>query len=167
MFLDGAFMVSDMKTKGWFELPKLSGLRWMQDDTVRSPVLIEEQGKPVAVLSLGHPHIDISESRVSGMPRYTISVRLDGNVVDWIRPIGEERLKQLAERRVEKEIKETFLAGVAAGAYIYQLEYHTYRNCHSSWKKLREEGAFPLGSESLQDVRVSILVRHAGLKKAK
>ncbi|TNJ56711.1 Ger(x)C family spore germination protein [Paenibacillus hemerocallicola] len=167
MVLDGAFMISRMESKGWIERTKLSGLRWVTEETVRSPILLEEQGKPLAVISLGHPKIDISESEVEGKPRYTISVKMDGNVMDWIKYVEEGKLKQIAERQLKREIEETYRNGIAIGADVYQLEYHTYRNRTSSWKHLRDKGAFPLSGESLEDVRVSILIRHTGMKKAK
>jgi Zn-dependent M32 family carboxypeptidase len=92
---------------------------------------------------------------------------MDGNVIDWIKSVEEGNLKQIAERQLKREIEETYRNGIAIGADVYQLEYHTYRNRTSSWKHLRDKGAFPLSGESLEDVRVSILIRHTGMKKAK
>ena len=81
--INGVFAISKGVSNGLFTNDKLTGLRWLEADTKRSHIPITNQnGELAGVAVLSNPKISVKLNIVNGMPKYRVSVKLSGNVVE-------------------------------------------------------------------------------------
>ncbi|MEF3310436.1 Ger(x)C family spore germination protein [Paenibacillus sp. GYB004] len=165
MYIDGVFAIHREKLLGWLDNDRLSGLRWMTSQTSRTPLLIEEEGELLAVLSMEDPRIHVNDYKENGRYFYKIKLSIEANLVEQVASSDEEKLKEIAEKLIREEIERTFRSGIAMKADLYQLEYYTYKSHYKDWKRMGAKG-FPLRKDSITDVEVSVRIRHAGMIRA-
>ena len=81
--INGVFAISKGVSNGLFTNDKLTGLRWLEADTKRLYIPITNQnGELAGVAVLSNPKISVKLNIVNGMPKYRVSVKLSGNVVE-------------------------------------------------------------------------------------
>lgn len=164
MYVDGVFAIRQEKLLGQLDNARLPGLRWMTTQTSRTPLLVEEEGKLLAVLSMSDPRVQVKDYKENGRYFYTIKLSVEANLIEQVTPEDEEKLKQIAEGLIREEIESTFRRGVAIKADLYQLEYHTYKSHYKDWKQMKPKG-FPLRKDSITDIEVSVRIRHTGMTR--
>ncbi|KIL38370.1 hypothetical protein SD70_26925 [Gordoniibacillus kamchatkensis] len=161
--LDGAFVIHEQKLQGWLDIEHLQGLRWLTSETIRSPLKITKDGKTVGVLSLEHPKFRITEKLDGGPPSYSILVKLSGNIVELLEQTDESLLQKLAEKKVEEEIRSTFINALTIESDIYHLEYDTYLNHYGIWKRIFQQQGLGITKTSLKEINVKIQLNHSGM----
>lgn len=163
--MDGVFVFQDGKYQGRLTKESISGLRWVEPKTQRSPLIIGSGRKPQVVLSLEKPNVKIIP-QIKGMRvEYTVDVKLSGNVSEIIQPMSERLMEKRAAEQVQKEIKQTFKEGLKIHSDLLQLEHTMYRRKNKDWKKIYSEGGFKQSMESLQEIKVSVKLNNAGKLK--
>ena len=162
--IDGAYVLHGDEWKGWFSIQDLHGLRWVQKDSVRTPLEVRQGDKVIAVLSLDRPKASVKVSFEQGKPYYRIKIKVDGNVVEQYGNHNETRLLRLAEEVLESEVTRTFERTVEANADVYQLEYVTYRHDYRRWKKWRNSGGEFARPDALREVTADIRIEHHGMQ---
>ncbi|MCS7461267.1 Ger(x)C family spore germination protein [Paenibacillus doosanensis] len=162
---DGAYVLSKKKTKGKLNLEDLEGLRWLEEKTVRTPLVVKDGDKTIGVVSLEKPKPVIRVLSASGHPRYELTVSLHGNIVELLRQTKEADFLAKAEQTVREEIRSTFEKGLSMNTDLLQLEYALYLARYKDWVKLSDEGALGLDKDSLERINVHILIEHSGMLK--
>jgi Ger(x)C family germination protein len=163
--IDGSFLFQDQKYRGWMSLEDIPGLRWMLEQTQRTPIMIRTGGKPAVGLDIDNPKIRIRPRVQGGKVAYSVEVKLKGSVSEVIEPIPEPLLKRKVEEYVENEIRQSFEKGLAIGVDLLHLEHTLYQKNNRLWKRIRVPGETNVTPDSLRDVRVRFNLEHSGKLK--
>lgn len=165
LMINGIFAISEMVSKGFFSNDKLTGLRWMETDTKRSPVMItNNNGDYAGIVVLSNPKIRKKLNIVNGMPQFRINVKLEGNVVEALNDMNKTELEEQAAAEVREDIISTFKNGIASKTDLYSLEHVLFKKDTRLWKKIHQTSAKPMDAGSLETVHVEVHLDHAGMK---
>ena len=163
--INGVFAISKGVSKGLFTNDKLSGLRWLETSTKRSPLPItSKNGEYAGVVVLTNPKVRKKLDIVNGMPQYRVHVNLHGNVVEALNDMNKTQLEQLVASEVRDEILTTFKNGVNVDTDLYSLEHVLFKKDTRLWKKINKSAAQPIEPDSLVTVDVEVHLDHAGMK---
>lgn len=164
--INGLFAFQGERYRGWLGLKDLRGLRWVEPNTKRSPLLLVSQGKKVATVSLETPKVRLSPMPTQdGKASFKLRVKLTGHIIESMERWPQKDLERLAEQLVASEIKETYAHGLGINADLLQLEHSMYRKRNREWKRWKTEGEGRLNPDSLAEVEVKVRLRHAGKLK--
>lgn len=163
--VDGCYSFQNSQYRGWLEVKKVFGLRWVQRQTNRSPLLIEKDGKPQVAISLERPRSKIHPRFQDGKVTYSLDVKLDGYISEVLDSIPEQELQRRAEEKVRQEIQRTYDEGLKIGADLIGLEHVLYRKHNRKWKQLNNQDAAKVNSSSLRQIEVKIHLKHSGKLK--
>ncbi|MGI2298158.1 Ger(x)C family spore germination protein [Paenibacillus sp. GXUN7292] len=163
IIINGVFAIQNQSLKGWFGRESLNGSRWMETETIRSPLSIKENGKINTVISMGKPDIDIKFQNSKDQPRFSITININGNIIESIDSLSESELVEKAQKQIEKEVRSTYEAGLKKNADLYSLKHVLYRKHHFTWKQLRAKDQILLSQDSLQNIYVNVKLTHSGM----
>lgn len=165
LVINGVFPISKGVSKGLFTNDKLTGLRWLEADTKRSHIpVINNSGVLTGVVVLSNPKIQKKLYVVNGMPKYRVSVRLNGNVVEALDDMNKRDMEIQVAKEVREEILATFKNGVTSKADVYSLEHVLFKKNPRLWKKINQLYAQPIDGDALETVQVEVHLDHAGMK---
>ncbi|WP_259445288.1 Ger(x)C family spore germination protein [Paenibacillus lautus] len=163
--INGVFAISKGVSNGLFTNDKLTGLRWLEADTKRSHIPITNQnGELAGVAVLSNPKISVKINIVNGMPKYRVSVKLSGNVVEALDDMNKTDFELQAAKGVREEILTTFKNGAASKTDLFSLEHVLFRRNTRLWKKVNQSSAQAIDPSALETVHVEIHLDHAGMK---
>ncbi|MGC6588795.1 Ger(x)C family spore germination protein [Paenibacillus sp. Dod16] len=163
--VNGVFAISKGVSNGLFTNDKLTGLRWLEADTKRSHIPITNQnGELAGVAVLSNPKISVKLNIVNGMPKYRVSVKLSGNVVEALDDMNKTDIELQAAKGVREEILTTFKNGAASKTDLFSLEHVLFRRDTRLWKKINQSSAQAIDTSALETVHVEIHLDHAGMK---
>jgi Ger(x)C family germination protein len=163
--IDGAFLFQDEQYQGFLDLPSIPGLRWVEEKTQRSPLLVRVDGKPVAGIVLENPHVKIIPRIRDGQATFRVEIQISGYIDELLEPLTESALEQKAESIIQTDIRKTFEEGLKIQADLLHLEHTLYRKQNREWKKLRKQQAFILKPDSLEKIAVNVNLEHSGKLK--
>ncbi|MFC5452770.1 Ger(x)C family spore germination protein [Paenibacillus aestuarii] len=164
--ISGAFIIHNDVYKGWLDNAQLRGLRWMNTRTKRSPIVIRDDGKAIATVSLEKPHVQVnSRSGKDQKPKYSIRVQLIGNIVDLYKPITEKTIQQKTEAAVENELRLTYKESLNIRADVFQLEYYLYKDHYPQWQAQNQQHLLRLDEDSLVDIQVHVDILNTGMTR--
>lgn len=162
--IDGAYVLQRDRLQGWFSMEQLHGLRWVQNDTVRTPLEEYDDGELVAVVSFDQPKAKVTVSFEDGEPYYSIRIKTKANVIEQRSEHTEAEIVRLAEERIVEEVKKTFEITAEAGVDVYQLEYETYLHHYRAWKRRKEEDRAFARPDALREVTADVQIIHHGMQ---
>jgi spore germination protein KC len=162
--IDGIYIWHNGKYLDRLDEKQLMGLRWVEPETYRSPLLIRTDGDVSAALSLERPQLTITPTIQEDGIHFDLEVSLTGDIIQIVHAMPESIMEQQAAKQVRTEIEETFEQGLKVNADLLQLEYALYRQNNKQWKQLRDQGKLSLKSFSL-DIEVSVNLTTAGKLK--
>lgn len=163
--INGVYAISKEKLNGFFTNDKLTGLRWMETDTKRSPVMItNKNGDYAGIVVLSNPKIRKKLNIVNGKPQYSIYVKLNGNVVEALDDMIKTEMEKQAATEVQEEILSTFKNGIASKTDLYSLEHVLFKKDTRLWKKIHQSSSQLMDPGSLEKVHVEVHLNHAGMK---
>ncbi|MFB9275855.1 Ger(x)C family spore germination protein [Cohnella cellulosilytica] len=163
-FIDGAFTVSEGKYSGPLGNKQLTGLRWTDKNTYRSPLVVEKNGEAAAVLSLENPQIKWSVAFADGLPKYRLRVTMNGNVTETLNDISRDEIVNWAAEKVRSEIVDTYRAGIRRQIDVYNLNHLLFKRHPKRWSRFKSEERPVLNEDSLDRVDVHIHLNHAGMR---
>ncbi len=161
--MNGVFAIQNQSLKGWFNWNSLIGLRWMEPQTIRTPLSIKEGNSIKSVISMGKPTIDIKVINRSTPPVYEIKIAVNGNLVENVDSLTDEEMVEEAKKQIEHEIRSTYEAGLKKGVDLYSLEHMLFKKHYFSWKKLNAHEQLLLTPDSLQQINVQAKLIHSGM----
>lgn len=162
--VDGVFTIVKDSMGSIMTNDKLNGLRWVQTNTKRSPVLIMKDEEYAGVVVLQSPNIRKELKIVDGEPKYELHVKLDGNVVEALVDFTKSDYEREAAKIVRQEIIDTFRNGLKAKTDIYSLEHILFKQESGLWKKLKQTSPLIIDEDSLAVVQVDVHLDHVGMK---
>jgi len=165
LVINGVYAISEGVSKGLFANDKLTGVRWLETRTNRSPVPItNKHGEYAGVVVLTNPKVRKKLDIVNGMPQYRVHVKLHGNVVEALDDMNKTQLEKLVAAEVRDEILATYKNGVVVNTDLYSLEHVLFKKDSRLWKKIKQTSVKPIEPDSLATVHVEVHLDHAGMK---
>ncbi|WP_168119606.1 Ger(x)C family spore germination protein [Paenibacillus sp. HB172176] len=165
MFVNGAFLLNDKRMKGWMPLKDLIGLRWTQQKTERTPLLVRKPGsEEYTIISIKNIDVHKHAAKKGSRPRYSIDIDLAGVILEVHGDFSIADIQKLAEARVEQEVRLTYGKGLALQTDIYSLRHEFYKKYPREWLK-GAPGDFAISSDSLETVHVTFELKELGLNK--
>lgn len=166
--INGGYALIKGKVEHWFSEDELRGLRWLNEKTVQTPLPVEDNNLPVAMVMLRKPKIKLDIRERSGKQVININVGINGDVRELIEPVEFERLNQLVKDKVADEIRSTFRKCQDEKVDAYAFEQVFYRKHLRQWKNMKQEDSGPLINRmELGDLKVDVSIRHSQMFKYK
>ncbi len=164
MYIDGAYVIEEGKLLGKLENNKLLGLRWLDKNTTRSPIVITSHGEDAAVVSLGSPSVRLSLSFNNGTPNYHFHIKLNGDIIETLDELTRSEIESKAEDVVRNEVMNTFRNGLEIKSDIYSLEHLLFRQKPTAWKQLKRTHDLLLNESSISSITVKVNINQTGMK---
>mgnify|MGYP001258069542 CR=1 FL=1 len=146
---NGVFTFHDSQYNGDFIVPELMGLRFVTEQTERTPLVVRDDETIYTEIAMRNPKVKITPLVQGDRVTFRLETSLDGNVVEVIQELPETEIEKLAEEHVYEEIMSTFEKSIAKGVDIYQLEHALYHQKTNDWKRLAKDGHFQIERDSL------------------
>ncbi|MCY9694948.1 Ger(x)C family spore germination protein [Paenibacillus alginolyticus] len=162
---DGVCAMQSKKLMGCFKIDEIMGLRWMEKETVRTPLILQIDQKPIAMMVVQKIKPSIEPKISNGKLTFHIKVKAQGSVTEQEKPTTEKELKELAAKEIRKQIQKTYLIGLKSDADLLGLSNSLYRSNPKEWHRLEKDGVLPLKPESLGEINVDIGISDVGIAK--
>lgn len=164
--LNGVYVITKGKSAGFIDSKQMNGIRFTSFNRkmYKYPLSLTMPDGTKAVLNIidakSNSRFDITSSR----PLIRMKVKARANVVETA-PNSEttaEIIKKLALKKIEHEIRNTFLEAQRKGLDVYGLEETLYRKHHAGWKQLKAASATPVITRlNLDRVEIDLKVVHS------
>lgn len=152
--LNGQFIMSGYRYKGWIRHSEANLGRWTYRDYKQSIITIKQDLKPAATLVVKRSDYDIQTNGVHGRPRFELSLSLSGSLFQKQQDISLDKIEKLAEQTVEKELREFYNKGLELHADFLQLGSHLFKSNPKKWREHSVNGSLPLKPTTLEKVNV-------------
>ncbi|MCY9666252.1 Ger(x)C family spore germination protein [Paenibacillus alginolyticus] len=162
---DGVCAMQSKKLMGCFKIDEIMGLRWMEKETVRTPLILQIDQKPIAMMVVQKIKPSIEPKISNGKLTFHIKVKAQGSVTEQEKPTTEKELKELAAKEIRKQIQKTYLIGLKSDADLLGFSNSLYRSNPKEWHRLEKDGVLPLKPESLGEINVDIGISDVGIAK--
>ncbi|MEC1524563.1 Ger(x)C family spore germination protein [Neobacillus niacini] len=161
--LNGAFFLHDNKYKGYFELEKLKGMRWLDPETIRASILLPNKNNPEFIAVLEDQMVKIQPVKQHGDFRFTILYLANGIVSNRMKnnTINVDAMEEFVKKGIISEIRQLYQLGLKHDIDFLNLEHQLYRKFNSDWKKQKDQDTL-LSENSIKTVEVHITLEHAG-----
>lgn len=154
---DGVFSFYEMNYNGYFDTPDIMGLRFVIEETDRTPLVVRDGADIYTQIALRNPKVKITPLMKGDRITFRLETSLDGIVMEVIEPMTEQQIEKLAEEHVYEEIMSTYEKALEKKVDLYQLEHVLYRKNNKEWKRVKEMGGLKLDKDSL-DLHVEVNV---------
>ncbi|WP_158282189.1 Ger(x)C family spore germination protein [Salipaludibacillus keqinensis] len=148
--------------RGTLQGGDMYGLRWMQEETQRTPVQIKKEDESFAVVMMKNPEHKITSTIENGQVFFTIEVKVSGGILEMDKQQSLDFIKKEATKTIENEIRMTYEKGLENKADIYHFSNELFKKDPKAWHKLTEEEELSLTKESLKDINVQAEIIHSG-----
>ncbi|CAN7465022.1 Ger(x)C family spore germination protein [Paenibacillus sp. LjRoot56] len=162
---DGICAIQNKKLTGCFKLDDIKGLRWMEKKTVRTPLMLQIDQEPIAMMIMSKIKPSIEPKLSDGKLTFQINVKVQGSITEQEKPATEKELVDLASKEIRRQIQKTYLIGLKSGTDLLGLSNMVYRSNPKEWHRLKEDGKLPLNPESLGEIDVNVDLVDVGIAK--
>ncbi|MBN2982269.1 Ger(x)C family spore germination protein [Cohnella algarum] len=160
--LEGVGIIKDGKWNGWLSKEDITGSRWLDRGTVRTPLVIDSDKQPAAVVIFEHPKPRIHPEMRNGKIYFNIGVTVKGSISLMVKEVSEAEIASRSEKLIGEEIRRTFKEGLKQKTDSLNLLDSFYRNKLPEWRKLTQLREFALDAESLQSIDVKVQITNSG-----
>ncbi|WP_082795235.1 Ger(x)C family spore germination protein [Alkalihalobacillus trypoxylicola] len=164
---NGVYVLEDHQYKGFISLDEYKGYHWVNEDTKRYPLMLEKEGKKIAVLVFDFPKIEMSQQVVNDEAIFNVHIKMEGNIVELLEELPVDELEELAESIIEDQVKATYDWAKKRQIDLYELEYFLYTKHYKDWKEIISSQDTGLENYSLNQINVEVNIDHSGLLKPK
>jgi len=161
---DGVFLLRGKQTE-WIDEGSLRGMRWMNAESVRNSLTLISGGKPIASVIAYSPKINIHFEQRSGQFAFTVTVHIDIILNSILETMSEEEIERKTSEVIEREIRETFRAGIERQSDIFSLGNVVYKKKPSIYNQYWKNEKLPVKNISLKKVDVKVKLKNSGKYK--
>lgn len=144
-------------------LEEIKGLPWLNKHTIRLPVDLFSDNKLVAVLVVEKPEYDVKPRVKYDKAYFDISVKVKAGVNELHADVTEQELTQLAQKKIEHQIRQTFQTAFEKRIDIYNLGESLFRRNPYAWKRIASGTV--LNKDSLRTINVNVQIVYPGRYK--
>jgi hypothetical protein len=161
---DGVFLLRGKQTE-WIDEGSLRGMRWMNAKSVRNSLTLISGGKPIASVIAYSPKINIHFEQRSGQFTFTAKVHVDIILNSILETMSEGEIERKTSEVIEREIRETFRAGIERQSDIFSLGNVVYKKKPSIYNQYWKNEKLPVKNISLKKVDVKVKLKNSGKYK--
>lgn len=158
---NGAFLIQKEEYKGLLSQEDLLGYRWLQEETVRSPLLLRVGKDPSMVVMVSKPKYSILHEVEENKVKFNIKIHVQAHIKDVMQTLSPEEIKKKISENIEKEVRRTFNKGLELKTDVLHLRDEVYRNNVKLWKSQMENNEFELDKNLLKDIQVEVEINHS------
>ncbi|MFG6119796.1 Ger(x)C family spore germination protein [Thalassobacillus sp. B23F22_16] len=164
----GAAFIDHGEYRGSMNAEEAKGLRWMEPESERIPLYLYKDEKDYASIVFTDPKVEVKPRVERGEVKASITVEVAGEIIENPFDEKDDTLKEMAEKKIEEQIRSTYQKGVEFQVDVYQIGYHLYQEEPQAFKKLigMEESAW-LKENTLSDVQVKVDIVSSGRIRTK
>ncbi|CAM3735638.1 Ger(x)C family spore germination protein [Marinicrinis lubricantis] len=144
-------------------LEEIKGLPWLNKHTIRLPVNLVSDKKLIAVLVAEKPEYDVKPSVKYDKAYFDISINVKAGVNELHADVTEQELTQMAQKEIERQIRQTFQTAFEKDLDIYNLGESLFRKNPYEWKQIAS-GTL-LNKDSLRTINVNVHIVYPGRYK--
>jgi hypothetical protein len=163
--VSGVYAIAKKNHVEWLSEDQFKGARWLENSTVRTPMVVNINGKAKQSVIIQKPKARITPRMNGDQPLFDIHIEAKAVVVELLENMDEDTLKKQIAKRISEEIEQTCKLGKSRDTDIYQLEHVLYKQAFPEWSKLTTNGEKPLENYQLGDIKVDIQLSHSGMLK--
>ncbi|MGP3609809.1 Ger(x)C family spore germination protein [Anoxybacillus sp. PDR2] len=163
--LSGICFMRQHEVQKCFNRSKIMGIRWVEEKISRTPIYIKKGKKVVASVVVLGPKAKIAYKMNKGTPEFTVELKVQGSIIEVLQPLTEKELIDLAQKTIEKEIKDLYELGRKYDIDMLNLSEILYRENPAAWKRITVDKALPLKKDTLKDVKVKLSISTSGERK--
>ncbi|TCZ75193.1 Ger(x)C family spore germination protein [Paenibacillus albiflavus] len=162
LLVNGAYYLNLDHMAGWLSLTDLRGLRWLENQTVRTPLTATLNDKPIADLVVVKPRQSIKLIEKGAELHFDVTVKARAYVNQLHENVSEDVIEAQAAKIIEAEIKDTYKKGAQLGIDTLKLELYVYRNHPHKWNEIHDKHKKILHEHALDTVKVKVHIMHSG-----
>ncbi|WP_026073598.1 Ger(x)C family spore germination protein [Robertmurraya massiliosenegalensis] len=151
---------------GRMDLKDLSGMPWLSTHTIRVPLDLFTEEKLAAVLIAEKPKYEVTPIVKLNKAYFDISVKVKAGINELHTDLTEKELTQMAQEKIEEQIRKTYQTAFKEGIDIYNLGESLYRKHPHQWKSIATgKQQLVLNQDSLRHVKVEVNIVYPGRYK--
>ncbi|RIW29362.1 Ger(x)C family spore germination protein [Bacillus salacetis] len=160
LYFDGyaVFQQQELKTQLSFEDALLTN--WLLEDNVTIDHRAEKDGKLAAAIRFSSPKMKIEYEDSNNAPKFSISLSLQGDLLEKNRDIPLQELENIIKKDFQKQLTSLFKTGVENKIDVLNAGETWYREHPKKYQELQRSKGFYLTKESLTDVKVDVTMVH-------
>ncbi|ONK21598.1 spore gernimation protein [Bacillus sp. VT-16-64] len=148
------------------DLKDLSGMPWLSTHTIRVPLDLFAEEKLAAVLVAEKPKYEVTPIVKLNKAYFDISVKVKAGINELHTDLTEKELTQMAQEKIEEQIRKTYQTAFKEGIDIYNLGESLYRKHPHQWKSIATgKQQLVLNQDSLRHVKVEVNIVYPGRYK--
>jgi spore germination protein KC len=152
---DGAFIIKEKKMKGFLSNKDLEGFINTNNESVRSPVIVSEEGEDEFVqIELLKPRVKRIVNKDNNETNIQLNINVSAVIRESSHEINESKIKKQIKDKIKNDVYSAYMNSRKIGGDIYQFEDYMYRFMHDDWKRFQNSGEFPVLNKD--DIRVKI-----------
>jgi hypothetical protein len=163
--INGAYLFSEHKFRGWLSEKNLEGYRWIKKELRRSSINIPNNTNPDAAIVLIKPKSHIHYFIRNGKVFFNIKLSIQAYVDELARDISKKDIEKQSARVIEKQMRDTYEKGLLTD--VFNLTEHLYRKNSKMWHSIHSKNSFMLNKNSLHQIDVTVKLQHSGKYKSR
>ncbi|MGM0921355.1 MAG: Ger(x)C family spore germination protein [Bacillota bacterium] len=157
--INGGFIVSKMKSKGFMSYEDLHGLQWLTEEQKENKLEIPHEKTVVELLVKGYK-ITLHQPVKDGL-HYTVKLNTKAFIDESVDEPSLTSLKKKIKQEIKNDVQRTYENGIKLDADLYNLTASTYRSSPELTKK------YKLREDSLSEIQIEVVIVNAGSQKYK
>ncbi|MBM6618629.1 Ger(x)C family spore germination protein [Bacillus suaedaesalsae] len=133
---------------------------WLLEKKVALHHKVEVDGQLVAAVKLSSPKMKIKYEDDKQMPKFSIELSVEGDLLEKIKDVPYIELKKKIETDLNNKITALYKVGLENKIDILDAGEKWYRKNPKKYQELKETKQFYLDESSLTDIKVSVQILH-------
>jgi spore germination protein KC len=166
LYIQGAYLIDGPHVNTLSEA-SLRGLRWINRNSFRDPILIKSGDKPAATLIATKPKHAIGWDEKNHKLQFHITVSVEVTVNELLQNMRVSEIEEKSAKVIKEEIIKTYMKGLELHSDVLNLGHEVYKENPSVWHAYWDKGKFPLDESSLVSITVHVSLQNSGKYKLK
>lgn len=160
--IDGAFVHYYKKSLQWYSIDDLKGLRWVTEETNRTPLEFKKSGG-TNYISLSHPKVKIKSFIKDNEAKFDLDIHINGSILEMSKKEPLESFENVVQDYIRKEIEKTYEIGLKRNGDPLGLGQKLYRKELKYWKaKGFKEPNDYLNEDSIENIKIKVNLTNSG-----
>lgn len=165
LLMEGAGFLKNNSFQGILPISDIHGLRWVNENTRRSPLAFNNSDNYSGTVVLENPKVQITPKINGTSVIFDINTSLVASIVELRKQVETDELIKAITDAVKAEIQQSFEKGLEKNIDVLNLTYHLYRKDPKKFRQLTHNQILPLTKQSLGTIDVEI--RYLKMEKDK
>ncbi|MCA0755437.1 Ger(x)C family spore germination protein [Paenibacillus sp. N4] len=137
--IEGIFVFRETKFLHYLPEAQVTGLRWLNPEFKH--YLLEADGRDGrATVAVNASKSLIHADTGKGTPSFELELSLTGSAAEVDGRMTQDEIIEAVQKKVKRQLEDTYKTGVANRLDLYGLEHHLYRYHLAAWKKSKASG---------------------------